>query len=138
MPVRLLRALPTLPVTKVRMESPARPALPATTALPDATASLDSQDPTVLPDPPAHQERTAKTAQLARLVNRDRKESAVSAPNTAHWTAVYSSKTEHDENREGREERSSCMQSTSLPLVASFIDIFRIAVIFRCHQPVSR
>lgn len=76
--------------------------------------------------------------QLARLVNRDRKESAVSAPNTAHWTAVYSSKTEHDENREGREEWSCCMQSTSLPLVASFIDIFRIAVIFRCHQPVSR
>jgi len=139
MPVSLLRALQTRPVTRVPMESPARLVLLATTALLDETASLDNQDPTALLDPPAHPERTAKMAQLAPLVNPDRKASAVSAPNTAHWTAVYSSKTEHDESRDGPLNNGPCcMQSTNLPFVASFIDIFRIAVIFRCHQSVKR
>jgi len=125
----------TAPASPDQQESPAQEVCPATTAHPDATDSPDNPDPTVPLDPLALVARTAKMAQLDPLANPAHRASAVSAPNTALWTAVCSSKTEQDESKDGDGvwpgERLS-------PVVASFIDILRIAVILRCQQTVSR
>jgi hypothetical protein len=119
-----------------QQERPDHPVCPATTAHPDATDSPDKPDPTVPPDPLAPVAPTAKMAQLDPPANPVHRESAVSAPSTAPSTAVCSSKMEQDESKEGRDrvwpgERLS-------PVVASFIDILRIAVILRCQQTISR
>jgi len=119
-----------------QQERPDHLVCPVTTAHPDATDSPDKPDPTVLPDPLAPVAPTARTAQLDPLANPAHRESAVSAPSTALWTAACSSKMEQDESKDGRDriwpgERLS-------PVVASFIDILRIAVILHCQQTVSR
>lgn len=132
-----LRALPTLPARRVQMESQAHQVFPATTALQDATDSPVRQDPTDHPAHPVHPERTAKTAQLDQPANRDLRASAVSAPSTAPSTAVSSSKMEQDENKKSG-STATYLPVQHLPVVPSFIDIFRIAVILCCHQSVSR
>jgi hypothetical protein len=136
-PADQLKALPTPPARRVPTESPDLQVFPATPELQDATASPAKQDPTDHLVPPAHLARTAKTAQLVLPANPDHRASAVSAPSTAPSTAVSSSRTEHDENKNGS-AAATYHSVQHLPVVASFIDIFRIAVIFCCHQPVSR
>jgi hypothetical protein len=119
-----------------QQERPAQEVCPATMALPDATDSPDKPDPTVPPDPLAPVAPTAKMAQLDPPANPAHRASAVSAPNTAPWTAVCSSKTEQDESKD-KEDRVWPDGRLS-PVVASFIDILRIAVILRCQQTISR
>jgi hypothetical protein len=121
----------TAPENPDQLESPAQAVFPETTAPPDATDSPAKPDPMVLPVPLAPVAPTAKMAQLVPPANPAHRESAVSAPSTALWTAVCSSKMEQDESKDRT-------WPGLLPVVASFIDILRIAVILRCQQTVSR